>query len=373
MILIGIVVPIIIMVLAGIYIYHFIGRILSIIIIDKNYKHKKIINIIATLIILIPALYVFGVWALVVLHLFFISIIVDLIYFFICRISRNQHKIFEKIYKSGIISVMIVTLLLSYGYINMHKVVQTDYTVYTDKSIRSKGYKIAFISDLHFGLNMNGKELKEYCNNIQAQNPDMLVLGGDIVDEKTTLLEMQEAFKILSQVKSTYGTFYVYGNHDKSTYSSKPYFTEEELNEAINDSGIIILADDAFNINDEITITGRKDRSISGDTVRKSADKLAEDTDMNEGQYNILADHQPRELDEVGRAGYDIILSGHTHAGQIWPGGFVIKAFMKDTVCYGHVKNNNMDIIVSSGMAGWGYPLRTEKHCEYVIVDIKNE
>ena len=268
------------------------------------------------------------------------------------------------------ISFIVVILLLIYGYINMQQVIGTNYTINTYKNIRNQGYKVAFISDLHYGLNMNGQKLKEYCDEIEEQKPDMVVLGGDIVDESTTLEEMNEAFTILSQIKSSYGTFYVYGNHDKAIYSSNNNYTVEQLNQAINNSGIVILEDDSFSINDEITITGRKDRAFNGEAVRKSSQKLAEDTNIDKNKYNILVDHQPKELDESSEAGYDLMLSGHTHGGQIWPGGLFIKTFIKDTVNYGHANKNNMDIIVSSGIAGWGYAIRTEKHCEYVIVDI---
>lgn len=370
MVFIGILVPIIIMGLVGIYIHNFIRRILELIIKDNNIKYKRKINFILTLVIMVPAFYLFGIWSLVILHVFFISILIDCLYFVVNRILRKKNRIFEKIYKSGVISFTVVTLLLGYGYMNMQNVIETNYNIYTDKNIRDDGYKIAFISDLHYGLNMNGQKLNEYCNEIEKKKPDMVILGGDIVDESTTLVEMQEAFNILSQIKSTYGTFYVYGNHDKSIYSLKHNYSVEQLDEAINNSGITILADNSFNINDEITITGRKDRTFDGVSVRKSAQELADDTNIDENKYNILADHQPREFEELSNAGYDIMLSGHTHGGQIWPGGLFIKTFMKDTLNYGHTKNNNMDIIVSSGIAGWGYPIRTEKHCEYVVVNI---
>ena len=62
--------------------------------------------------------------------------------------------------------------------------------------------------------------------------------------------------------------------------------------------------------------------------------------------------------------------SGHTHNGQIWPLGRLMELFNINEMEYGYEKKDDMDIIVSCGIAGWGYPLRTEKHCEYVVIDI---
>ena len=87
--------------------------------------------------------------------------------------------------------------------------------------------------------------------------------------------------------------------------------------------------------------------------------------------FHILADHQPNSLKDNALAGYDLMLSGHTHAGQIWPVGLLTELFGRDTRNYGYERIGGMDLIVSSGIAGWGYPFRTGKHCEYVIVRIR--
>ena len=64
------------------------------------------------------------------------------------------------------------------------------------------------------------------------------------------------------------------------------------------------------------------------------------------------------------------MISGHTHGGQIWPVGLLTELFDRDTINYGHEAIDGMDVIVSSGIGGWGYPVRTGKHSEYVVVHI---
>ena len=66
------------------------------------------------------------------------------------------------------------------------------------------------------------------------------------------------------------------------------------------------------------------------------------------------------------------MLSGHTHNGQIWPLGLIVQALDKGTILYGHEVRGGMDVIVSSGLVGWGYPMRTEGHSEYVTVHLTN-
>lgn len=67
------------------------------------------------------------------------------------------------------------------------------------------------------------------------------------------------------------------------------------------------------------------------------------------------------------------MVSGHTHFGQIWPLGHLMNLFKINEMNYGYERVGNMDIIVSSGMGGWGYPIRTEKKCEYLIINIVKE
>mgnify|MGYP004471292771 FL=1 len=360
-----IVLPLIFMIPFGIYIYIFIRRILNLLMKDKKIKQQKIISLVLTLLIMIPALKVWGTWAVVVFHIVIIAWVVELIYFIIKKFTNNS---FIKVtYRSGIIPLLLTAILIVYGYINIHNIIEKDYTVYTNKNIGSKAYRVDFISDLHFGTTMDNETLQKYCDKISETNADIVILGGDIVDESTTLKEMQDAFKILSTIKSNYGIYYVYGNHDKSKYTIDPNYTEEELEEAIINSGIKILADDIYEINDELCIIGRKDRSYANET-RKSSQELSKE--VSDDYYKIIVDHEPCELKENSESGYDLMISGHTHYGQIWPIGQLMELFNINEMEYGYEKKDNMDIIVSCGIGGWGYPLRTEKHCEYVVIDI---
>ena len=207
-----IVLPLIFMIPLGIYMYFFIRRILGLLMKSKKVKQQKIISLVLTLIIMIPALKVWGTWAVVVFHIVIIAWAVELVYFIVKEFTNNSF--IKVIYRSGIIPLSLTAILIVYGYINVNNIIEKDYTVYTNKNIRSEGYRVDFISDLHFGTTMDNETLQKYCDKISKTNADVVILGGDIVDESTTLKQMQDAFKILSTIKSNYGVYYVYGNHD---------------------------------------------------------------------------------------------------------------------------------------------------------------
>ena len=195
----------------------------------------------------------------------------------------------------------------------MLNVLPTTYEVHNDKL--SNNYKIVLISDLHYGISLNNKQLEKYCNEISKLNPDFVVLAGDIVDERTTKEQMQEAIKILGSINTNYGIFYVYGNHDKNTYSRNPKYKTYELISELDNNHITILEEFMHNINDDIVLIGR------GYDNRISLDKILERVDEN--RFMLVIDHVPQEYDNYIDNNVDLLLSGHTHAGQIFPVGFI--------------------------------------------------
>ena len=255
---------------------------------------------------------------------------------------------------------------------NIRRPVVTEYTVTTDKPLPPDGYTIALITDLHYGNALTAEDLSADVRTLASFRPNLVLLGGDIVDERTDRKEMKEAFALLSRIPVGDGTYYVYGNHDKALYTSKPAFTPGELAETVEAAGISILEDRSAVLPSGMTVTGRQDRSDPMRTGVPRADAASLMEGLDPQAYHILLDHQPREFEANAAAGYDLMLSGHTHSGQIWPLGLLVEALDRGTILYGHEIRGGMDVIVSSGLAGWGYPIRTEGHSEAVIIRIVN-
>lgn len=355
--------------LAAVYMYFLLKRCAGLWIKGMCTWRRKLALAALSFVICAPAVNLFGFRAVIILHIVGIAAAADLVRLAVRRIRPGESRIWHVIYCSGLIPVAGTLLILTYGYFNMHCVIKTEYTVTAAPNIRAEGYEVALLTDLHYGTTMDKEGLEEVCGRIEGGRPDVVILGGDIVDERSTLEQVREAFQILSGIDSTYGIFYVYGNHDKGRYAVDCDFTEAQLQEAISGNGIRILEDETCVLNQELSITGRRDRSDAQreGIAREPSGALIPD---QEEMYHILADHQPRSFQENEAAGYDLMVSGHTHAGQIWPVGLITALFDKGTVNYGHEKEGDMDIIVSSGVAGWGYPIRTGKHCEFVMIHV---
>lgn len=358
---------ILILLLAAVYLYLFFLRSLSFWFKNSRARVLRTVAALLSLGLCALCLNIYSVMAVVVLHIILAALVTDLARLFV-RIARKDNTRLGAVLRCGVLPVILAAAVLCFGYFNMANVRQTGYSISSDKDIRDGGYRIAMVSDLHFGTTFNARALEDYCAEISAQAPDIVVLCGDIVDERTTAEEMRAAFSALGQIQNEYGIFFVYGNHDKAVYTNSPNFSLDELKNAITGSGITILEDEAVNINDEFVLVGRKDRS-SG--FREATGELL--SEINRDSFILLLDHQPADFDENIAAGVDLQLSGHTHNGQIWPLGLFSRIFKINELEYGYCKIGNFQAVTSSGIAGWGYPIRTQGRSEYVIIDITSK
>lgn len=317
---------------------------------------------------------VFSFWAVVLFHILILSLITDFFNLIIKKYRTRKSRLWNKIYTFRIIPLLLTVLVMIYGYINLNNVQETVYTVTTDKNIRDEGYRIALVADVHYGVSADKEELQVICNEIGEKNVDIVVLCGDIVDDNTTKEGMKEAFSILSSIKNTSGIYYVYGNHDRQRYSMETNYRETELEDIIEQNGIVVLKDSVVTINDDFVIAGREDASIGfwgNKSERQSAHELLSATDKN--KFILVADHQPKEYSETAKAGADLIVSGHTHGGQIWPVNIIDEIFKINEENYGLAETDGTaKAIVTSGLAGWNYPIKTASPSEYVIIHILN-
>lgn len=367
-----VILPIVCVIAVAIYLYRKVKAMVSCFASNWSPKRQRIITAIAALILIVPAVRIYGIWFIILLHLTAFLLITDGIVLILKKVRKNKEwsKLCEKIYRSGVIAVVLTVIVIGYSRYNIFQVVRTEYTLKTQKDIRSEGYRLVLLSDLHYGVSMNDEQLQKVAHRISGENPDIVVLDGDIVDENTTPVQMESAFKILGTIDSKYGIYYTYGNHDKNNYSTTPNYTVDQLVENIKENDIQILEDDTTVINGEIALIGRADRG-DGNENRQEISELT--SKLDENQEWIVLDHQPSDYENVKKAGCDIILSGHTHAGQIWPAGLFASLFHFDELNYGKMQQDNFNAVVTSGIAGWGYPIRTEKHSEYVVLDIVPE
>ena len=197
-----------------------------------------------------------------------------------------------------------------------------------------------------------------------------MILCGDIVDESTTLDGLNEAFSILGNIDSKFGIYYVYGNHDKSRLGLSGRFTDMQLANAIRSNRVEIMEDNVVQFNNDMLLVGRMDK-MERAQGGKSIDELLVGADKS--KVIVVADHQPNDYEALSKAGCDLVMSGHTHGGQLFPFGEFSQLIGANDMTYGFKKVGDLNAIVTSGIAGWGFDMRTERHSEYVMIHMKGK
>lgn len=246
----------------------------------------------------------------------------------------------------------IVTVILLGGNIHYrHKVRQT-LAITTEKPLK-KPLKIVMMSDLHLGYHNRLATFRQWVTLVNAEKPDLILIAGDIIDQSVRPLEADNMAHAFRQLKAP--VVACLGNHEYYTGvpNAQRFFQE---------AGITLLCDNTLEWGD-LSITGRDDRT---NLHRRKLQALSRHVDRQ--KFTILLDHQPYNLAQAERFGYDLQLSGHTHDGQVWPGSWIARALYEKS--YGRYQRGNTHYYISSGMGIWGGKFRIGTCSEYLVLTI---
>ncbi|MBR1944755.1 MAG: metallophosphoesterase [Alphaproteobacteria bacterium] len=324
------------------------------------------------------AFVVFLIFGLIGLAINFINAVVCAIYFALIWlvsdavffvVEKIRHKPFEK-YFAGMFAIVASIAALSCGWYLNHNVWQTTYVIETDKNV--KDMKIIMFADSHMGTTFRAEGFARHIAAMQAQNPDMVIVAGDFVDDDTNRADMIATSKALGEMKTTYGVYFVFGNHDKGYYGpAHRGFSGQELVAELEKNGVHVLTDETELVDDMFYVIGRRDFSVEKEQggKRKSMSELVKNLDQS--KYMIVADHQPTDYKNQAAAKVDLVLSGHTHGGQLFPFNSVGKWIGANDRVYGHEKRDDTNFIVTSGLSDWAIKFKTGCKSEYVTVLVK--
>ena len=318
-----------------------------------------------------------GVAGVITLCIDFVNAIVCVMYFaMIWAVSDLTFWLIQKLgnitfehYYAGWIALVVSILALCTGWYLDHHVWQTDYNLTTEKEVPN--LKVAMFADSHLGTTFDDKGFAEHLKAIEAQNPDMVVIVGDYVDDGTTKEQMIKATHALGQMKTKYGIYFVSGNHDKAYYgAARRGFSEQDLFNGLKKNGVVVLQDESVLVDNAFYVIGRRDYSVDKEQGghRKTIEELTADLDKE--KYMIVLDHQPVEYNKEAEVEVDLVLNGHTHGGQLFPFNQVGKWIGANDLVYGHEKRNKTDFIVTSGISDWAIKFKTGTKSEYVIINI---
>lgn len=317
------------------------------------------IAVIAVLAALFVVLMRFMNAVIVFINLAIIWIICDILFSLISKIRKKKFKR----YYAGIFAILFTAGYLSFGFYEAFHVVQTEYELQSGKS----ELKIAVLSDAHVGNTMDGDGFAGYMERINREKPDLVLIPGDLIDDATGKEDMIKTMRALGNLQTTYGVFYTFGNHDKGmgNSSNRGYTVDEFVNE-MKSNGVIVLEDEVYNIGDDYCIVGRCDKSS-----RNRAEIKELMSEVEPGRYSIVMDHQPSDYNNEAEANCNLVVSGHTHGGQLVPITYVGEWIGVNDATYGMEKRGNTDFIVTSGIGDWEILFKTGCKSEYVIINIE--
>ena len=261
-------------------------------------------------------------------------------------------------------NVAVIALSLVASFYALYEGVKLPEFKYIDiqNSKVKKELTIAVITDLHINRGTRAESVKAVVDKVNAQNPDVTVLVGDIIDDVPTLMNKQ--LEELSKLKAPKGVFAVLGNHEiyrdylLSSIKFKALGFKFLLNagESLSEHGVYIAGVPDYGVA----------KSIQSGDLAIDIEKTFKESRNNE--YRVLLSHTPTLFDYV-TDNMDIMFSGHTHGGQIFPFHFLVK--LQNNYLAGMYEKDGKKLFVSRGAGFWGPPMRLFAPSDVAIVKLR--
>lgn len=248
--------------------------------------------------------------------------------------------------------IAIVLGAVAYGLVNARFLRTREVTVRTDKL--EGEVRVAHLSDVHIGTFYSPRFLQRVVDRTNSLRPDLVVITGDLADGAHPY--SGETFRPLNDLHAP--VYYVTGNHEHYAGLSDVLTALEEtkvtrlVNSMVEDHGIQVIGVDYW---------------AEGDEVATAID----DNDPDPGRFSLVLYHVPRELDAVRERGVDLMLSGHTHAGQFFP--FTLFSKMVWRRGRGLHDLGGTRLFVSHGIGTWGPPIRVGTSSMVALIRIRGK
>lgn len=223
-------------------------------------------------------------------------------------------------------------------------------------SSEAKPLTIVAVSDVHLGEGTGRKALAQYVDLINAQQPDVIVIAGDLIDNSVHPLYRDRMADELTRLHAPHGIYMVPGNHE---YISGIAAVEQ----FIKGTTITLLRDSMVTLPGGLQLIGRDDKS---NPHRSNLNTLLAQADTE--HPIIVLDHQPYGVAEADALGVDLLFCGHTHRGQVWPLTWFTDRLFEQS--YGYRRWPHAHVYVSQGLSLWGPPFRIGSDSELIVFKI---
>ncbi|MBF1413059.1 MAG: metallophosphoesterase [Porphyromonas sp.] len=259
------------------------------------------------------------------------------------------------------LAVFFTTMVIGHRNVRYPRVMYQKYTVkrlVPEGAQPEKRMRLVFFSDLHIGEAMTPDYIARAVKLIQDQQPDLILCGGDFIDHRAVYAYDPRVMASLRSLHAPLGVYYVLGNHE--------YRDDLEANiRWVSEVGGTLLRDSiAFPGDGPLTLIGRDDW-VNGD--RKPFEVIANEADPLRGPV-VLMEHTPASIDSIGDSPVDLILCGHTHGGQIWPGQLMV--WWRYGMVSGTRPVGEREVCISSGIGSAGATYRVGTRSEIRVYDL---
>ena len=259
------------------------------------------------------------------------------------------------------LAVFFTTMVIGHRNVRYPRVMYQKYTfkrLVPEGAQPEKRIRLVFFSDLHIGEAMTPDYIARAVKLIQDQQPDLILCGGDFIDHRAVYAYDPRVMASLRSLHAPMGVYYVLGNHE--------YRDDLEANiRWVSEVGGTLLRDSiAFPGNGPLTLIGRDDW-VNGN--RKPFEVIANEADPLRGPV-VLMEHTPASIDSIGDSPVDLILCGHTHGGQIWPGQLMV--WWRYGMVSGTRPVGEREVCISSGIGSAGATYRVGTRSEIRVYDL---
>jgi predicted MPP superfamily phosphohydrolase len=226
------------------------------------------------------------------------------------------------------------------------------------------GYTIALLTDIHIGPMLDGRFLRQLAEQTNRKRPDLIVIGGDLVDGSVEQIGAQVSE--LRHLRARHGVYFVTGNHEY-------YWGGLEWVDFLNKLGVRVLMNEHVSLGDDSALGAQFDlagipdrRSGYSSPIGPDARKATRGRDP-ERELVMLA-HQPVQIAQTSLVRPGLQLSGHTHGGQLYPFG-AVTLFAQPYLAGLHVHPaSGTQVYVSRGTGFWGPPMRVLAPAEIALI-----
>ena len=212
------------------------------------------------------------------------------------------------------------------------------------------GLRIVQVSDIHVGATVQRAFIERMVDRVNALDPDIIAITGDLVDGSVD--DLGEFVAPLGRLRARHGVYFVTGNHEY--YSGAPAWVAH-----LTSLGVRVLRNERVRVGDErgwLDLGGVDDFNARGLAPGHGQDIAAASAGRDTSVPFVLLAHQPRSVFEAARHGVDLMLSGHTHGGQLIPWNLFVR--LQQPFVAGLGRHEDTLVYVNRGTGFWGPPMR---------------